>query len=263
MHKHLLNKSLEVVSILGNDIQPSGFFIIPKEDEVEFAFNSEIVSLILEEKLSISIDGINEMSGTKYDRLNYFQSKTDVQRDSENAPISRHKMAPSGWHFQYQAIEVELGKINSVYSKKSDLTDFGFCTLKFYKLVDGVETLMVDPTQEQVDLEAVRTEIDWMPTHDYELVGGQMKYYENIIEDVRFWCIGVPDIPYAMGGSKEFIPCINLRYLSKEEGLNSDGRVCKYMTYDPISPTNKLRFLFRHPIGYKIKVQVCIEMFIP
>lgn len=178
-------------------------------------------------------------------------------KDSDGTALSRTKITTTGWSFQLHSLEFKTSQLDSVYSKKADGTDIGFANIKCY---NAAGTLLT--TQESCDTDAVKTVIDWEPTYDYECLGGMLKQLTAPTEDIRVWVIGVPDVPAAYGGSKEFVSSVNLKYMSGD-GVTADGRAPKYMTYSATYHTNKLRLVFTHAAGYKHSMQMIFEIFRP
>lgn len=179
-------------------------------------------------------------------------------RDSDGSPLYRLKVTKAGWHYQLHGLEFITSTLNSIYSKNSTGDDLGYATIKCYN-AEG--TLLLN--QEDCDAHAVRTVVDWEPTHDYEIVGGSFKQMSKPSENVRLWILGVPDVPAVSGGSKEFVSSVNLRYISGEAegGVRSDGRTPKYMTYNALYHTNKFRMILVHPAGYKHPSHMMFDIF--
>jgi hypothetical protein len=187
----------------------------------------------------------------------------ESNKDSDGSSLSRVKVTTSGWHYQLHGVEFETAKLNSIYSKKADGTDYNFTTMKFFELIDGVETIITDEnlTQEYIDAHCIRTDLDWEPTHDLEIIGGMLNMQSVPSADLRMWTIGVPDIPAPYGGSKPFAANVNLKFVGIEEGIKVDGRAPKYLSYNAIYHTTKLRMVFRHEAGFKHKLQMIFELF--
>lgn len=203
-------------------------------------------------------DPVEEGSDQEDFEQNYKdQANTPINpTDSEGSPLVRAKITNTGWAYQLHAIEFETAKLNSVYSKKLDGTDWGFTTIKFYNNDDEELT-----TQLSITTNCVKTVIDWEPTFDYEIIGGLYKLESLIGSDVRLWVVGVPDIPVEYGGSKEFVTSLNLRYIGKEEGIRVDGRAPKLLQYNADLHTNKLRIILTHPTGQQHKMSMIFEIF--
>lgn len=189
--------------------------------------------------------------------------KLSDPKDSDGSPLQRVKITTTGWHYQLHGIEFESTKLNSIYSKKVDGTDYGFSTLKFYKSVSSVDTLITgnDLNQDYLDANCIKTVIEWEPNHDVEIIGGLLKQIDAPSEDVRLWVVGVPDIPAAYGGSKPFVVNTNMKFIGTEEGIRVDGRAPKYLQYNATYHTTKMQLIFRHPAGFKHKMHMVFELF--
>lgn len=183
-------------------------------------------------------------------------NKTLIPKDLESSALIRNKVSPIGWTYQHHSFEFSTSTIGSLNHKKFDLTDFGFCTLKFYKDESGTECT----DQTDADSTCIKTVIDWEPTHDFELIGGVANWESVLNSEVFLWVVGVPNIPYAYGGTKEMISNCSLKhFLNREIGI--DGRATKRLNYSASYHTNKLRFIFRHPAGFKFNPQINMEFY--
>lgn len=171
---------------------------------------------------------------------------------------SRLKMAPHGWAYQARGIEFETSKLSSLVNNDKDGVDIGDVTLKFYNSSDTELT-----TQTDLDSSCVKTVIEFEPTHDYEVIGGFISMVGTTTQDIRVYCIAVPDIPAAAGGSKVMINQLNMKYIGESDRLIIDGRTPKRMNYDATYHTNKLRKEFHHPAGAKCEFTIVFEIFRP
>ena len=183
--------------------------------------------------------------------------------DSDGTSLNRVKITTTGWHYQLHGLEFETSKLNSNYSKRVDNSNYGFSSMKFYKLVSESEVEIAgdDLNQTYLDANCVKTIIDWEPTHDVEIIGGMLKQSTGTTEDIRLWVVGVPDVSEAYGGSKPFTTNINLKYIGIEEGVKVDGRAPKFLAYNATYHTSKIRLIFRHPAGHKHKLHMVFELF--
>lgn len=180
----------------------------------------------------------------------------NVQLDSDGAPMSRTKVAPSGWNFQYRGVEFSTSTLASVVNKDGLNADLSDATLKLYK-ADG--TLITD--QGVADSDCVRTQIDIEPPYDIYIAGGKLKFVEQPTVDVRIAVIGVPDVPAQYGGSKHFVQNVNLKFISAVDGVNADGRAAKWLQYSATNHTNKIRFILYHPAGHKMPISTFLELY--
>lgn len=189
--------------------------------------------------------------------------KLSIPKDSDGSPLQRIKITTSGWHYQLHGLEFETSKLNSLYSKKVDNTNYSFGNLKFYESIDGIETEITGDNlnQSYLDSSCIKTIMDWEPTYDLEIIGGMLKMNTSPNEDLRMWVVGVPDVPEAYGGSKSFAVNVNLKYVGIEEGVKVDGRAPKYLTYNATYHTNRIRMIFRHSAGFKHNLMMVFEIF--
>ncbi len=177
------------------------------------------------------------------------------QIDSDGAIMSRQKVAPSGWSFQLHGIEMETSVVGSVINNDYLERPIGDSIVTLYNADGEVIT-----EQSAADTDCVRTVMDFEPPYDYYVVGGAIKLIAEADRDIRVYVVGAPDVPAQLGGSKIFIQHVNLRF-TRGEGIHADGRAAKFVAYNPAYHTNKLRFLFTHAAGYKIKLALFLEFF--
>jgi len=173
-------------------------------------------------------------------------------KDPDGSTLSRVKAASSGWTAQLHGVELEVGKLDSVIESSEVTVN---TALKFYDDSDVELT-----TQEDIDAEAVKTVFDWEPAVDYEIIGGEVRIVDTMTDDIRVTVIGVPEIPAIYGGSKVMVTNINLRYFPYTP-VKTDGRASKRLTYDATYHTSKLRFVFKHPVGAKLKLAIIFELY--
>lgn len=179
------------------------------------------------------------------------------QKDSEGSLIVRSKQAPTGWNYHAHAFEFKLSTLNSDVCLDENGDDFGFTSIKLYNAAG--EEITDQPT---ADTDCVKTVLDWEPTHDFEILSGKLYFKdETLNEDIRLWVIGVPDIPKEYGGSRCFANGINLDYLDAFQPIETDGRVSKYMSYNPTLHSNKFRFILRHNPGKKLDIMFVLEIY--
>lgn len=137
-------------------------------------------------------------------------------------------------------------------------TDHGDVALTMYSSV-GVVTL--DPTQATIE------HLDFMPNYNYEIIGGFIDIPTSIAGgNTNAWfisAIGVPDLPPINYGSIDFVSEVNLEAIASNGRVVSNGRAVSYLPYNYGGyPTNKIRFIFKHPIGNQQRFQIYIEHFV-
>lgn len=177
------------------------------------------------------------------------------QIDSDGAPMSRVKVAPSGWSYQLRMSEFQTSVVGSLINRDAELRDLSDVTLTLY------DALGVRITAPELAIGCVKTVLDIEPQYDYYVVGGNIKMGETPNNTTFVNVVGVPDIPAQFGGSKIFVQNVNLRYVMMERGVEADGRAAKWLKYDPVLHTNKLRFIIHHEAGYRLPIAVFLELF--
>jgi hypothetical protein len=178
------------------------------------------------------------------------------QKDIDNAVIARFKAAKAGWTYHMSGVEFQTSTINSFYHKDVNGNDLNEAWAKYYDVNNNELT-----TQGSCDTDCVKTVLTFEPPWDYEIIGGTLKTISAVTSDMRVWIIAVPDIPANLGGSKVMVQNINLIFIDPNNGIVTDGRASKYMTYNAVYHTNKLQFTLKHTTGYKERVMIAFELF--
>lgn len=196
----------------------------------------------------------------------------DEPKDADGSALARFKVTKTGWHFEPRNIYWKTSTAGSMFSKKFDGhspaggTDIGDVTVKFYdasgtELTKGAEESSED-YQIRLTANCTKTVMDWHPTHDMEIVGGALKVVGNEGKEAWGWLIIAPDIPANYGGSVPFLQggC-NIGMFKEREFVAFDGRTPKFMAYDAVYKSNKLRVMILHEVGLAIQVLVRFEIF--
>lgn len=178
--------------------------------------------------------------------------------DSDGSQISRLKIAKSGWTQRNLHIELETAVSGSVYSQSSDGDD-NYASVFYYKTVSGAFVLCDNASD--VSGFCTRTVLDWEPDHDYEIIGGETRALQRPTSNVRVDVIGAPDIPSAYGGSKYMVIGANFRFFNDREPVIVNGRTTKFLPYNPVYHTGKLRFVFDHDPGLGVEFLIKIEVY--
>lgn len=182
------------------------------------------------------------------------------QFDTDGAEIVRLKAAKKGWSFQALAPEITTSTLlGSLYCKDSAGTDITGVSCKIY---DGSNAEITTAGLLNANINTcVKTVLDLELPYDFELIGGALRIHSNPAQDVRLWIVGAPDIPAIYGGSKEFASGINLKFLAPDSSFEVDGRVTKYITYNAVNHSGKVRIILKHPAGLQVNMQVVIHLY--
>jgi hypothetical protein len=234
--------------------------IISYKEKVRFVDRSDFYIITYADEggifqTSVTKDSGNDHNDFENNYKSYANKKSDEQRDPDGRLYSRPTAAKAGWVYFLYPIEFATSKLNSVYCKKADDTSRTGIT---YKIYDASGTEITDSQNEG---NAVKTIVDFEPTHDYEIVGGQLQQHTRPTTNIRLWVVGVPDIAENYGGSKEMVGGVNLKFIDPTDKVHADGRVSKYMSYNATYHTNKLRLILKHDAGIQHEVMMILEIY--
>jgi hypothetical protein len=182
------------------------------------------------------------------------------QNDDDGAQIVRLKAAKKGWSFWAIPIEVTTSTIGgSLFCQDSLGNSLSWINCKIY---DNSNDEITTPGLLDINLAScTKTVIDFEPTFDYEIIGGALRINSNPSQNIRLWIVGAPDIPVQYGGSKEFASGINLKFLAPDSSFDIDGRVTKFLTYNPETHQGKIRMILKHPAGLQINMQFVVHIY--
>lgn len=179
----------------------------------------------------------------------------DFQLDSDGATLSRVKVAPTGWNFNYRMVEIQLATVNGLVNNDQNGSAVGDATITLY---DASGVVITDPALQG---NAVKTVVDIEPPYNICVAGGALRMDTSPTSDVYLNVIAVPDIPASYGGSKVFIQNVNLSYIDGIIGLDADGRAAKQLNYSAALHTSKFRFIFTHNAGYQFWCAILMEIY--
>lgn len=177
-------------------------------------------------------------------------------RAGDGRPTVRITTANRTKNFRLKVFSMCPGDSASLLNKTATFTNAGDVVMTSY---DASGVVTTDPSA------AVKTTVDYEPTHDYEVIGGWIDVPDSIAGGTsgEWWisCIGIPDIPAAYGGSVQFVTGTNLEAVYTRKVV-SDGRATQYLTYNSTYHTNKLRWTILHPVGSNPRFQIYVETFV-
>lgn len=193
--------------------------------------------------------------------------------DSDNAQIIKSKTTRAGWHFEPRSIDFTAGVAGSLYNRKHDGntidsgTDYGDAALFFYD-ASGVAITQNGETlaewQTRLDAQCVRTQIDWQPTYEMDIIGANVSILNapEGTDRAYLWVIIAPEIPAEYGGQVPFLSGgWNARHFKSTPTTYLDGRGVYSMAYDPVYNSNKLRVIVKHQLNCRMELQFVAEHF--
>lgn len=234
---------------------PNEEYTVPSDNSLAIKYSVLDAMLIAVANGEASIGNGQVFFSTVNEQLNWLKNEDNTPKDADGSILIRPKAAKAGWVFALLPVEFTTSKLNSLYAKKYDGTDRTAFTYKIYDANDQ------EITEAQYEVNAVKTVIDFEPSFDYEIIGGQIQQKTIPTSDIRLWVVAVPDVPEAYGGSKEMVGGVNLKFIDPTDKVQADGRVSKYMQYSATYHTNKLRLIARHPAGTQHELLLLLEIF--
>lgn len=248
--KRIRNMTGGVLSLCGMDLAPYGFYDIESFHEQRWASSLPVLQALLAGAAMMN-DGQNDF-GDPVQGLNFLR---DIEpRDSEGAMIYSPKTNSAGWTYQKVAFDYLTCVPDSLAFINCDGSLDPTAVVRCF---DSANTLLL--TQEERDISCVKTIIDWMPTSDFEIVGGEFRVLGDCA-DTRLWIMAVPDYPYAYGGQRVLAKNIACRF---DYLFKCDGRNRKKLSYNGGAGTNKVRVIVRHTAGLRLDSQLTLEVFFP
>lgn len=125
-----------------------------------------------------------------------------------------------------------------------------------YTMLDANGVATNDPAA------CARTQLDFEPHYDQELLGGWLVVPEALI-DATGWkvsIIGAPDIPEIVGGNVAFTNETDIGAEGRRR-IDMDGRSTTFVPYDPQYHSGKLRLTVKHPAGAVERFHFVAETF--
>ena len=201
---------------------------------------------------------------------NVIQTVSIQQVDADTGALtSTPKLAPDGWKQQYFETEFETcnSGSDSIHERSWLNVDLGYSSLKFFKASGATEVECTD--QADIDSNCIRTDLSWMPPYDYAIKSGYVSQKSVPASNVYIWSLAVdlseanggPQVSFANGG-------INMTFVDARTKSGLDGVAASILYYShPVlgdgAGTNRLRFVTRHAAGFKHRIQVVLEIFVP
>jgi len=186
--------------------------------------------------------------------------------DDEGRQISRIAAGKKGWTYLAHPIEITTSTIDGAFSADYTGTARIDFDMKLYDAQDAEITV-----QATADTDCVKTVVTFKPLYDYEIISGNIHQCCATTEDIRIWVLGgafavASNTPISV---KEFVGGLNLKNISVNDHIETDGRASKLMVKDITSkglpfPTyqgNCFQFIIRHPAGEKHDIMTVLEYF--
>lgn len=257
----------ETLNYNGQDILTGEYFLIPAQQEVKWIYDSDILDdLGVKLLVAKSDDGTQDIIDTA-DALKYLTGEI-VEIDEEGRQVLLMAAGKKGWTYIAHSIEIETSILSGVFACDWEGNSRSDITLRHYNNSD-VE--LVAGTQAELDSSCEKTVITFHPSVDFQLISGNIHQISTPTVDIRLWVVGgiinnsgIPwEYPVGTFNIKEFVGGINMKFLSKDDHIETDGRASKLMIKDTGAPynANQFQFIIRHPVGHQHKLQFVLEYF--
>lgn len=182
-------------------------------------------------------------------------------RTADGRAEVRHTTAKRTTNFNLRVLSFYTARSGSMHNiNPVNDTDFGDALMCNY---DVSGSLVTDP---EMSGSMVKTVIDWEPHYNYEVIGGYVHTPSSLMNGTTdqwyLGVIGVPDLPVQMYGSVPYISETNIEAVTTRV-VESDGCAVSFLPYKFYGyPTNKLRFIFKHPPGAQQRFQIYVRHFV-
>ena len=201
-----------------------------------------------------------------------------TEQDPETGGVQfTPRYSPLGWKQQLFELEFKTSTIDSIHEKDINNNDIGWASLKFYKIDNGSEVEIINPTQAELLTSCIRTDMLWMPNIDYMILSGQISQQSMPLSDLFVWGVGV-DLDAALGGPQFAFAegGINMDYVGERTAVGLKGVAGTILHYDKVwNPvtgdyvqlpaggmgSNRIRFIVRHGAGMQHRLQPIFEIF--
>lgn len=215
----------------------------------------EVFEMLWSDIKDINNASLVDAAATK-DYLDSLFKTKGLEIDGEGRQTVRRAIAKKGWHYSAITAEVETSKTET-YNKDHHGVDLGFVTVKLYDISDVEITVPANYGN------AVKTVVNIKPDYDFEVIEGDIFQHTRPIDDIRLWTLGgIPELGAA--GTKVFVNGINLKFMSPDDHIKSDGRSSKFMAKDvPGLPYqgNQFEFILKHPAGVNHQLMILLETY--
>lgn len=256
-NKYLHNISDSEKTYLGTPISSGGFYQIPDNMLIKFQNDASVMADILLNTLRLSSDGVTDYSTVNIINLNFLRNE-HYEVDAQGRQIVRAAAGQKGWTYLGENVLIETSNLNSLDSTDYLGNTVSGMSLKFYD-VNNVELT----TQQDLDTSCVKTELTVSPAYDYEILGGTLRQITRPSTKVKLWTVG-GILQLGANYTKEMVRNVDLRFLSPDDHIDTDGRASKYMKKDidgvPYQ-ANQLKFILKHEAGIKHELLINIEYF--
>lgn len=249
------NNKLESDTWCGMLIEPSAYYELETFELPRWQNDSKVITDISAGDLIVN-NGSSDILDVAT-AINLLKEIVITEIDTDGRQIIRAAAGKPGWTYLAHPIEFQTAKFDSVYEKNQLGTSRGISSLRFYD-TNNDEVLL-----EENETTITKTVVLFKPGYDFELVSGQLQQINSPTSNLRVWVIGGI---IELGGVyvKEFCGGVNMKFLSGNEALKTDGRAAKFMKKDIVGvpyQANQIQVIINHDAGYQHDLMIMLEYF--
>ena len=236
---------------------PAGtYYQLEDGEDTRWANDAQVITDIGNGKLVIAQDDTGNTDITDAAlAVKYLLDKL-IEIDDEGRQTVRRATAKKGWHYSAIVAEIKTSTVE-MYNKDFEGNDLGYITIKLY---DNSDVEITDPANY---INCVKTVVNIAPDFDFEVIQGDIYHSIRPTQDVRLWTLaGITELGAA--GAKVFVNGLNLKYMSPDDHIKSDGRSSKFMSKDITGlpyQGNQFQFILKHPAGYEHELMVVLDIY--
>lgn len=229
----------------GQTIEAGEYYIVQSEVERDhFELDTKVNEHLATGKLCVN-DGESDLSYT-----------AGLLWIREQRIEARTVNCVSGRRLHDRFITIQTATQDSYDNTDWQENDYGDLTY-IMKDVNGATTT--------VNANAKETWIDFEPEYDYEIAGGAVFVPDTLDgNDDNAWeihVVGVPDLPAAYGGNVHLIANPRVKWVKGSWLATCSVNNPANLNYDATYHTNKIRFVFKHPVGAATEFQLRLNIY--
>jgi hypothetical protein len=276
---------------------PDNSHDIPKEKRFSWAKDKSTNENLLNGNLILThagddvVDGIEALNILRGETVKLEQQNPETLAINSTPRYSRpgmlQRIHETEWETCIAENEAQNIPRGRVHDRDHNNQDTGWSTVEYYELVNGEEILInLDDSitypsdtakQNKLNADCIRSDFHWEPDVDYMVLSGMLRQKTVPDENIYFWGLfanvkfdgsdyGLP-VEVLSGGmnlafNKPLVPFgmkgVSASSLYAEVLDDGQGNII------PVGPNmgcNRISFIFRHPPGFKHRINAVFEIF--
>jgi len=258
---HLCNSDRFSYEIRSSSIASALDYITTTGDAVDVYFKEPLSSQDFYTFSCLAVSHSGMPMPSPVEPVTLYSGSAPIPSAKDGRPIYKFSITNRTTNYKLRAISFYTAQSGSVHNLDPNGNDYGDVTMKMYDVTGSLVT---------TGSLAAKTVIDFEPTYSYEILSGFIDVPSVLAGGTTdqwfLTAVAVPDYPPAYGGSIDYVSQVNLEAIAANfNRLVADGRAVSFMANQAASGaphTNKLRFIFYHPLGAVARFQIYVEHFV-